>query len=1006
MRRSAPRPGRAVALVLALAAAGAPPPAAAAVVVESAQAPPGVLSPLAPGDELSGWRQPGTTPVRTAEFSHWGDLDLLAFLESPRGTLEIDLVRGGEPRRVTLLPAAWTFRGRPRGASDELVALVASFAAPESAPTAAEVDRRLAAEPAEARSWAWKRFAEARGRAADWLAAHQAFVAAIAAAPPPTAADLERLDGDALRRLGRIAEAEAAYRRSLALWNEIEPAGLGASMALGALGHLAGAQYDLAAANRQLLEAARIRERLAPGSWLHANALNNLGMTAGRRNDLAAAEEHLLAALSIAERGQGDLAPLVANLGIVARLRGDLERSEMYNRRALELYRAADNSREVASKLINLGNVLADAGRFDEALAAHGEALAILQGRAPDREAQGQVHANRASLHRLRRDLDAMAADLAAARELLAFDLPRNPDHVLVTSLEAELARTRGDVAGAARFAELTLAACERIQPDTSLEAQAAAALAAIREEQGRLAEAEALFDRALRALERQQQRLGGGDRGLVAFRSKFAGIYRAYQDFLLRRGRRDAAFELYERSRAQALLALLRGRDLEFTERDLSPALARRRREFALAIDRAYLALARLPESDTVGRRTQRLALEELHAGREQLDREIHAASSRLAAVETPPALRLAEIRRALAPGTLLLAYSVGESTSTLFALPAGGEIAAHPLAAGAPRLADDIRRWRELTLDTALRRGELAALERRLGELLLGPVAAELATARRLLIVPDGPLHGLAFAALPDPGQPARRLVEALPVAHQVSASVHVHLAGRRARTLDRIAVFADPMTGEAAPARFRRELGRLPAARREAARVSEIFGERARVYLDAAATEAAARREIAALPLAHFATHAVIDEALPLDSALLLASAPGEEGLLQAWEIAEQLELESDLVVLSGCETARGGERSGEGVLGLVRALQVAGARSVVASLWRVDDESAAELMARFYARLNEGLPRDEALRQAQLELLRGPVRGERDGRPVELRFSAPRHWAPFVLIGPAD
>lgn len=120
----------------------------------------------------------------------------------------------------------------------------------------------------------------------------------------------------------------------------------------------------------------------------------------------------------------------------------------------------------------------------------------------------------------------------------------------------------------------------------------------------------------------------------------------------------------------------------------------------------------------------------------------------------------------------------------------------------------------------------------------------------------------------------------------------------------------------------------------------------------------------------------------------------------------ESFEQVRLASDLVVLSACETARGAERGGEGILGLVRALQVAGARSVVASLWRVDDESAAELMARFYARLNEGLPRDEALRQAQLELLRGPVRGERDGRPVELRFSAPRHWAPFVLIGPAD
>jgi CHAT domain-containing protein len=182
--------------------------------------------------------------------------------------------------------------------------------------------------------------------------------------------------------------------------------------------------------------------------------------------------------------------------------------------------------------------------------------------------------------------------------------------------------------------------------------------------------------------------------------------------------------------------------------------------------------------------------------------------------------------------------------------------------------------------------------------------------------------------------------------------------------------------------------------------------VFGGKAHLFLDTDATEAAARREIASASLAHFATHAVVDEALPLDSALVLSPSGGDEGLLQAWEIAEQVKLTSDLVVLSACETARGGDRGGEGVLGLVRALQVAGARSVVASLWRVDDESTAELMGRFYSALATGMPRDEALRQAQLELLRGEVEIERDGRKVALRTSEPRHWAPFVLIGPAD
>ena len=768
----------------------------------------------------------------------------------------------------------------------------------------------------------------------------------------------------------------------------------------------------MAEANRYFLEIARIRERLARGSWLHANALNNLATTAGRRNDLAAAEEYLLEALMIAEAGQGDAAPILANLGIVSRLRGDFERSQMYTRRSLELYRRAGNSREVANKLGNLGNLFGDAGRLDEALAVYAEALTILEGNAPDREALGANRANRARVYQLKGDYAAAGADLASARELLAFDTPRTAHEVLVTSLLVEQELARDDLGAAARFAEITLAARERIQPDSSLEAQAASALAQIRDRQGRTAEAETLFLRSIRQLERQQQRLGGGDRGLVAFRNKYAGIYRSYQEFLLRHGKIDAAFELYERSRAQALLALLQQRDLDFTESDLPPALHNRRSAILLEIDRAYLALAKVPENDATAREAQRLALESLHAERELVTREIHAASPRLAAIEAPPALGLDAIRRGLAPGTLLLAYSVGAKSSTLFALPAGGELTAHPIAAGEPELAADVRRWVELTTATTLGRAELAGLERRLGDRLLSPVAGQLAKARRLLVVPDGALHALAFAALPDPRDPEKRLIEALPVSHQVSASVHAALARRPAAGIGAIgasgavAVFADPVTAATATARLRRELGRLPATRREAARVNEVFGGKAHLFLDADATEATARREIASASLAHFATHAVVDEALPLDSALVLSPSGGDEGLLQAWEIAEQVKLTSDLVVLSACETARGGDRGGEGVLGLVRALQVAGARSVVASLWRVDDESTAELMGRFYSALATGLPRDEALRQAQLELLRGEVEIERDGRKVALRTSEPRHWAPFVLIGPAD
>src|SRR6185436_16010655 len=104
----------------------------------------------------------------------------------------------------------------------------------------------------------------------------------------------------------------------------------------------------------------------------------------------------------------------------------------------------------------------------------------------------------------------------------------------------------------------------------------------------------------------------------------------------------------------------------------------------------------------------------------------------------------------------------------------------------------------------------------------------------------------------------------------------------------------------------------------------------------------------------------------ERLPLQT---LLSAGRDNGLLQAWEVFEQVRLNADLVVLSACESALGKELGGEGLIGLTRAFQYAGARTVLASLWKISDRTTAELMVRFYKHLKDGMTKDEALRAAQ-------------------------------------
>ena len=144
-------------------------------------------------------------------------------------------------------------------------------------------------------------------------------------------------------------------------------------------------------------------------------------------------------------------------------------------------------------------------------------------------------------------------------------------------------------------------------------------------------------------------------------------------------------------------------------------------------------------------------------------------------------------------------------------------------------------------------------------------------------------------------------------------------------------------------------------------------------------------------------------------PLDSFIALTipeqhSGERDNGLLQAWEILERVRLDADLVVLSACETAVGQEQGHEGLIGLTRAFQYAGARTVAATLWSVFDQTTAELMIRFYRHLRDGKPKDVALQAAQIELIRGPIEvRDKAGQMVERDASAPYFWAAFQIIG---
>jgi CHAT domain-containing protein len=141
-------------------------------------------------------------------------------------------------------------------------------------------------------------------------------------------------------------------------------------------------------------------------------------------------------------------------------------------------------------------------------------------------------------------------------------------------------------------------------------------------------------------------------------------------------------------------------------------------------------------------------------------------------------------------------------------------------------------------------------------------------------------------------------------------------------------------------------------------------------------------------------HFATHGILDTRNPEVSGLILSLVDRRgrprDGYLRLADIYN-LRLKADLIVLSSCESASGRNLGSEGVIGLPRGFLYAGARTVIASLWKVDDEATAVLMQGLYARMQRGESVTAALRGAKLELLAIP------------RYSDPSYWAAFVLEG---
>lgn len=288
--------------------------------------------------------------------------------------------------------------------------------------------------------------------------------------------------------------------------------------------------------------------------------------------------------------------------------------------------------------------------------------------------------------------------------------------------------------------------------------------------------------------------------------------------------------------------------------------------------------------------------------------------------------------------------------------------------------------------------------ALGKELYNLLITPIAAALNPQKLVCIVPDDCLHELSFAALVSPSQSCY-FIDQYVLTWAPSASLFVLRGGQEPDTRGN----GKRLLSVGNPAFDRQKfasLSSLPAAESEAQNVAALYSQY-RLLTGRAATKKAVINEMPHADVIHIAAHAEANFQLPMKSRLLLAASSSinqtteEDGdALQAFEIYRLKLLRAPLVVLSACATGQGQTKRGEGVMSLARPFIVAGAKTVLASLWPVDSEATRELMVRFHRlRVTEQLPASIALRKAQQQMREHPSQN----------YQHPYFWAAFTCIG---
>ncbi|GAA5522683.1 CHAT domain-containing protein [Aliifodinibius salicampi] len=478
-------------------------------------------------------------------------------------------------------------------------------------------------------------------------------------------------------------------------------------------------------------------------------------------------------------------------------------------------------------------------------------------------------------------------------------------------------------------------------------------------------------------------------------------------------------AFELVEQAKARALRDDL-AKARQNIDQQLPEEVRVERNEKRNTIDSLYTQLditSDLQEQSQINQTIQTAELE-LAAYENELAEQYPVIQK----VQSSEAINLEQAQSLIDENTAVLQYAISDKDLLIFLICQDDvQLKRVPIAEGQSidsTLTQQVAGFRDAILSNAPKE-TLQKHSKKLFGTLIQPFQQQLKNYEQLIVVPDGALAYMPFEAIL---QNNRYLVEDYHIKYVPSLTTLTLLDQSRPEKQNDLLAVAGSQFNENTSEVSLNSTGRLtslPSTNMEVDSIASHFQQKA-ILKDDLVTEQNLKNRLRenSYQYVHLATHGIIDESQPGRSGLALSSGDEitpssiEDGMLRSSEIFG-LNINSDMVVLSACNTGLGKVVKGEGMLGMQRSFFFAGASTVVVSLWNVYDRSTASLMNEFYKALlneemqeswmdtalrwigwDESLPfglKAPAMRQAKLQMINHPL------------FNHPVYWAPFIVVG---